>query len=181
MPIENRLALSLMAKMREIVNLGRMEEEVKLVFKCFFLFDLQCVLLRTGLLKHWWVCSLSQTYRARFVLGKACSHTFLFDSCNNTVRLISCHSSPQCSHRSLLAVLGPHQTPSCLGAFAYVIPLSWNILSSLYFPPSLLKYHSLRRCFWPPKWSYISHLYFLICTLCFFFMAIFRNIVAYYS
>jgi len=41
-----------MAKMREIVNLGRMEEEVKLVFQCFFLFVLLCVLLRTGLLKH---------------------------------------------------------------------------------------------------------------------------------
>lgn len=52
MQIENRLALSLMAKMREIVNLGRMEEEVKRVCKCFFLFDLLCLLLRTGLLKH---------------------------------------------------------------------------------------------------------------------------------
>lgn len=51
MQIENLLNTSVDGK-DEIVNLGRMEEEVKLMFRCFLLFDLLLLLLRTGLLEH---------------------------------------------------------------------------------------------------------------------------------
>lgn len=94
----------------------------------FFLFDLLLLVLRAGLLKLMTVFIL--TLVQGFVLCKACSHTFLFDSCNTTMSLISCHSPPWCNHVSLVAVLGPCQTPPCLGAFAHVIPLSWNVLST---------------------------------------------------
>lgn len=182
MQIENRLALSLMAKMREIVNLGRMEEEVKRVCKCFFFFLTCCVCCwgqdswNTDDCAHFHRGTGLGLYSAKHV------HTHFSLMLVTTQWGLSPATLPLneatgvfllfLDHIKLLLALGPlHMLSPCLGIF-FPPPA---------FPPSLLKYHSLRGRLWPPKWSYISHLYFLIFTPCFFFMAIFRNVVTYYS
>lgn len=114
-----------------------------------------------------------------FVLCKACSHTFLFDSCNNTMSLISCHSPPQCNHSSFLLFLDHIKLLLALGLLHMLSPCLGMFSPPPAFPPSLLKYYSLRRC--SPRLNYISLLVvlFSMCITYFFFMAVFINLVTY--
>lgn len=148
MKIENLLTLWLMAKMREIVNLGKVEE-VKLVFKCFFVFVfffLPAASGAEGRTPETLMTLFILTVVQGFILCKACSHMFLFDSCNNTMSLISCHSLPRYSHMSLLLFLDPVKLLLALGPL-HMFSLCLGMFSPTpTFPPFFLKYHSLRRC-----------------------------------
>lgn len=107
---------------------------------------------RAGLLNHGGLCAFPPWARA--LLCRACPHTFLSDSCNNTTSLISCHSPSPRNHSSVLLFLDHVRLLLALGLLHVLSPCPRMFSPPPAFPPSSLTCYSPRRC--SPRWSHIS-------------------------
>lgn len=144
-----------MAVRREMVKQEGWKKRWMCVFNCFLIFSLwPAASGAEGRTPEAPMTVWIPTVGQGFVLCKACSHTFLFDSCNNTMSLISCHSPPQCNHSSFLLFLDHIKLLRASGLLHMLSPCLGMFSPPAAFPPSLLKYYSLRRCF--PRLSAIS-------------------------